>query len=430
MADTRFLLKKGNTWYLNLTIPKRVKSSALAGKKIRISLQTADLKVAQRWRDRHVIELMNAENELYLLETLARKIIEADRRLEDKLEELLPHYKLRGVKEKQSITLDRLITLFLEHLRERKGLKINSLDKYRSSLKLFSFILGSEVQVIAVKHEDIQRFTELALRLPVGWSYAAAEGKTYLDIVTQTPRSGSKRLMARNSVRYTLLVAKSMFEWGNENNLLPRAFKMPFKRKLNIYVESDEQKHKRAPNIAEADRLCQLPMPQTVQVSETAWQCLPLIARYSGMRLAEIAQLHREDIVTEEGFLCIKVCRNVKTLSSQRMIPVAEKLRPLLESLMEEIKTGRLFPLCGDMSTVGVMKYGHAFAKLWDRRAKQVASDLSFHCWRVYANFQMTKAGIDLLDRERLLGHANERTNASYLPADLERLKKAVDSIT
>ncbi len=58
--DTKMLLKKGNCWYLNFTFPK--KYHGLAGKKIRISLRTADYKQAKNLRDRFIIPLLAAKS--------------------------------------------------------------------------------------------------------------------------------------------------------------------------------------------------------------------------------------------------------------------------------------------------------------------------------------------------------------------------------
>lgn len=430
MADTKFLIKKGKTWYLNVTIPKRVKSKVLAGKKIRISLNTADFKVAQCWRDRHVYELMNAENELYLLECLARKITEADSRLQDKLEELLPSYKIRGVEDKKSISISELMDLFLKHLQERKGLKASSCDKYRSALDCFKFIIGPDTPAISITHEMLQDFTEKALRLPTGWSYSARAGLTYIDLISEVKKDSAKKtLLSHNSIHNFIQIMKAMYDWGIDNDRLPRGFNMPFKRKLSIYVDKEDQKHKRPPSQVEADKLCTLPFPNTDTINKEVWKYLPLIARYTGMRLAEIAQLHKEDVVKEEGYLCIKVCHDVKTSSSKRIIPISDKLQPHIEELLQKTKSGRFFTECGDFKSIGYVKYAHGFCKLWNRAAKKISPDLSFHCWRVYANTQMTRAQVDIIDREKLLGHANDRTNASYLPSDYERLKKAVDNI-
>ena len=433
MADTKFLLKKGLTWYLNLTIPKRVKSASLSGKKVRISLQTSDLKVAQRWRDRHVYELMNAENELYLLETLARKITEADRRLNDKLESLLPAYKLRGVNsEKTSLLLSTLKREFLKHLEDREGVKVSSTDAYRANLDCFIFAMG-DVHAVEVSHKTLQGFCETAMRLPVSWSYDAAKGKSLEEVLSkaegETEAGEKPKILSRNLIRRALEVLKAAYQWAIDDDRLPKNFVMPFKKSLDVYIKAEEHKHKVPPTREDADRLCSMPAIRSGVIGKVAWGYMPLIARYTGMRLAEIAQLHVEDIKTEHGVLCIDVCRDTKTKSSQRLVPVCDKLIPHIKELLAKKKGGRLFPDCGDVKRGDYVKPAHEFSKRWNWSAKKIRPDLCFHAWRVYVNSEMAKAGVDLLDRERILGHANERTNAAYLSSDLERLKAGIDKV-
>lgn len=97
--------------------------------------------------------------------------------------------------------------------------------------------------------------------------------------------------------------------------------------------------------------------------------------------------------------------------------------------LLAKVKAGRLFTDCGDAQCGGYVKHAHEFSKRWNWSAKKIRPDLCFHAWRVYVNSEMAKVGVDLLDRERILGHANERTNAAYLAADLERLKAGLDKL-
>jgi hypothetical protein len=41
----------------------------------------------------------------------------------------------------------------------------------------------------------------------------------------------------------------------------------------------------------------------------------------------------------------------------------------------------------------------------------------------------MATAGVDILDRERLLGHKYSRIQAAYTPENLKRLQQAVNAI-
>ena len=79
---------------------------------------------------------------------------------------------------------------------------------------------------------------------------------------------------------------------------------------------------------------------------------LPLIGLYSGARIEEICQLHLEDIHKEDGVWVFDINgknkKKLKTLSSQRLIPIHQQLieSGLLEHIKQLSQQGetRLFP--------------------------------------------------------------------------------------
>ena len=115
-----------------------------------------------------------------------------------------------------------------------------------------------------------------------------------------------------------------------------------------------------------------------------------------------------------------------RRLSARSVDRCLTDLRRMFRRLIDE---GRLLNAGDWHGADGTAKHGHTFLKHYNRRCKKVAPDLSFHCWRVYANDAMATAGVDITDRERLLGHVSSRTQAAYTPENLRRLKAAVDSI-
>ena len=76
----------------------------------------------------------------------------------------------------------------------------------------------------------------------------------------------------------------------------------------------------------------------------------------------------------------------------------------------------------------GTVKRAHYFLKAWNRAAKRVGP-FSFHSWRVYANDEMAGAEVDIIDRERIMGHRSTRTQAAYTATELSRYLAAVNRI-
>jgi integrase len=148
------------------------------------------------------------------------------------------------------------------------------------------------------------------------------------------------------------------------------------------------------------------------------------------MRLGEISQICRKDIRKEHGILCFDVCHDTKTDSSKRLVPISDKLKPYIETLLRESKSEKLFENCGDLVRGEItMKHANRYGKFFNIYAKKISPDLSFHNLRHYTSTQMQKEGVEKLLRDKLLGHSNDTTSAIYTHPELVELKKAVDKI-
>ncbi len=416
--DTKHLLKKGNRWYLNFTFPEKFRVDKLSGRKIRISLETADYKQAKAWRDAYVANLIAANNKIQFLERLAKHIIEADEEMDALLKTLVPRMKIRGLtgSSRQGLSLSALSEKYLSHLRTNSNVKHSTLSRYKSSLNCFVFVIGADTSAAALEHKDIQNFVTLALQLPVGFNYHGASSPYEL-----IEKSKGKKLLSISGLNFTLVVVKAMFAWAVENEILQ---KNPVKT-LSVYIGETRQKHKLKPTHEEVDLLCSMPCPSAID--PITWRFVPLFSRYSGMRIGEIAQLTASSFIVKHGIRCIQVSGELKTEGSARIVPIAAKLAPLLDELLKIRGTGRLFD-CKDFTNDEFTKYGHGFLKKFNTAAKKIG-DFSFHCFRVYANSEMLDGGAVQTDCERILGHKSERVNAAYVSDDVKRLLSAINKI-
>ncbi len=171
-----------------------------------------------------------------------------------------------------------------------------------------------------------------------------------------------------------------------------------------------------------------------------AWYYVPLIAWYSGMRRDEICGLSVDDVKFEDGHWLFNICpndmRRLKTISSERKVPVAEELRRLglIDYVTALSETGEksLFPELGSESGKG--KMGDAYYKrIWTK----IAADLAFlekgqgmHSFRHTAINLMKGAGISPEIRADFAGHSLAgETEGRYSKAHLSLLRNAVASI-
>ena len=164
----------------------------------------------------------------------------------------------------------------------------------------------------------------------------------------------------------------------------------------------------------------------------------PLIALYTGCRLEEICQLHLDDIRQEDGVWIIdinnKAEKRVKTMSSQRLIPIHPKLIEAgllrhVESLTERGEK-RLFPELRQRRD----GYGQTVSK-WFQRYKErcgIEEGKTFHSFRHTFITHLKHKQVDPFMIHELDGHAIDsqtmgRYGKRYTPQIL--LREAIGKI-
>ncbi len=423
--DTKYLSQIRGTWHFNFTVPTRL-TKWFKQKRIRYSLNTSDYKQARFIRDKYLMPVVTAQNLVELMENFSQFIDIAEIDLDKKINGL--SFFLDRMTEKQELSLFQLGEAFLKQYK-KGGFSDASVRKISSAVNSICGILGKNISAENITKKDIIRFRDILLHLPVGWQKKLLKGDAY-DL---TPAKDDEKSMHPNTVKKQIEVAYRIFAWGINDCKLERKDNPVHDVKI---IRAGRMTHKRPPEGNEVEQLCNLPMPRSKHFDQHAWDMLPIFARYTACRIGEIALLTVKDVVVKDDVLCLKITahgdeKRLKNQSSERLTPVSKKLKPFLDKILTKHSNGPLFPHCGHWydNKGQIRKPAHYFLKAYSKAAKKIADDLSIHCWRVYANTQMANAGVDILDREAVLGHKSDRVQRVYTAENMERLQKAVNTI-
>jgi integrase len=175
-------------------------------------------------------------------------------------------------------------------------------------------------------------------------------------------------------------------------------------------------------------------------IRHDAFYWVPLLAWYTGMRRDEICGLALADIVEVDGDWQIHVrpneARGLKTITSNRIIPVADELRRLgLPEYVEALeKAGEVLLFPELVAESGIGKMGDAYYKrAWTKLAKALPflkQGQAMHSFRHTAINAMKAAKISPEVRADFAGHSlSSETEGRYSKTNLILLREAVDAI-
>lgn len=132
-----------------------------------------------------------------------------------------------------------------------------------------------------------------------------------------------------------------------------------------------------------------------------------LLGAVTGMRVGEIAGLRVRDVDVDNRLIHVEVQRGgapLKTASSRRTVPVGQGVIKALLPLMEKKRPDdHLFNSSKDLS------------KSFRTAAKAAGVEATFHDLRAYAASRWIRAGLSVIEVQRLLGHGSATTTlATY----------------
>ncbi|SHI42631.1 Site-specific recombinase XerD [Malonomonas rubra DSM 5091] len=162
---------------------------------------------------------------------------------------------------------------------------------------------------------------------------------------------------------------------------------------------------------------------------------IPIISLYSGLRIDEVCQLHKSDLLEVDGVLCLSVNddgnKKVKTDTSIRKVPVhSELVRLGLTQYVDKQDGERMFPALQNNGH----GYGSAYGKVFGRYLrKHITKEkkVVFHSIRKSFASKLSEQSVSEELIGALLGHSPENVVTSLYIGErsISVLKGAVDKI-
>lgn len=409
--DTKYLQKRGNSWYIRIRKPPKI--WGLPGEFIH-TLRTSSLTEARRIRDIYLTPIMAETKGLEMAESILKLISGADDQIKEKLQALGEYLGDDAI----DITVSQAFQKFTTYKRST-GTKDTTLEKYDVTLKAFLKIVEFDKPMSDVTTRDITNWRDTLLTMPSNW------------MKVKDPSKSTANKTSNTTINNHISNFSTVWKWVKREKYIKGKLDNPAEG-IRAGASSRVRTEKQI-TISECDQLINLPFPSnSTKFDKKTWHYLPLIARYTGMRINEIGQLTTHDIREEEGILCFDInTDHGKTVKadSVRLIPISNKLSELIQPLINQCANAKvrkdLFPNRGDYKG----RIAKSFDTTFNRHAKKIGAHCHFHGLRAYMTTQMANAGIDPIDRKKITGHSDPSIHAGYTKTVLARLKKAVDSV-
>lgn len=413
------ILKRKNTYYYKLKIPKDIKH-LIPKNEIRFSLHT-HLK-----RDAIHLSSMLTSKYFTLFSKIRTGLYTEEEFLYSISDEFYLNLNQLNLNNRQTIkpikNLKELSRKYSEDKLLTKSWTTKTFKAYTFVFMVFSKVINTNQDINRITREDLQRYKSILIKLPI---IKPHQHKLSLEEILLL----DNKIISTSTAQKYLSYISSLFKWCEEEGYVSKSVAS------GLFIKND--KNKESPRVpystTDLKSLFYQSTLYTKDFNKTLSEhperiFLPLISMYQGMRLNEIAQLYTDDIKLIDGVYCIDINTNttdkrLKNTSSTRLIPIHDELIELgfIDYFKKQKKLKRV-RIWSELS-LGLEGYGTNFRKwfgLFNR--KQITRDRTktFHSFRHLFTHTLKqislKEDIDHHAVKYLLGHsvANDITMSVY----------------
>lgn len=338
----------------------------------------------------------------------------------------------RLVKKTNSITT--VLDAYIELEKSRvsvKGGRLKTLDETDSKVRSLVKIIG-DLDVSAVQRSDIVKLRDTLGLMPSSGG-KSVKNKAPEEQIRIAEERGLNRY-APNSVKKALKLLSTVFTHAMDMGLITHN---PVNGvKVKAFVDKSETKEDRGYSEAEIELAFQDEIFHSTKISTSygmASYWIPILCRYTGARINEIAQLRKEDvIVTGEGLAHLYLRegedQNLKSPSSVREIPVPKHIVELGFLEYANKQTNWLFP------KLRPNKYGNRGVKIgqwWTDivRGKKIKISQPSHGFRHAFKTFMRSLSVEDSVSDAITGHAAVNEGGRYGMVTIETKRAAIDKL-
>ncbi|MGF7492763.1 site-specific integrase [Campylobacter concisus] len=299
--------------------------------------------------------------------------------------------------------------------------------------KLLFLYFNEDTPVYRITRDNLLEFRDLLYKIPT----KLAQKSRYKDkSLSQILKLGEKddKLSEPTIQKYMIRVIQ-FFNYCFDSGYIGKSITA----KMNVKIDVDPSERAVLPyDVSEARKIFDIvtnikqsgKSPSSrIEASELYY--VTMIAAYSGMRIKEITQLHKEDIALKDGIYCFNINTNdgktTKTKNSIRFVPIHSKLIDL--GLLEYVNSKK----SGNIFKVSNKDFSEIFRSQIQRKFIDKDSKKTFYSFRHYFIDYLVQREVEANLIAQIVGHEKQYKillNTYAKPINANTLKAKVEMVS
>ena len=361
--------------------------------------------------------------------------------------QMMEEYEIRGVSKGASYSSSHQVTAL--NLEDQKSLKdafetfetnTKKVDKWSQDTqrlagcvkKLLFLFFNEDAPVANITRDNLLEFRELLYKIPTKLAQKSRYKDKNLSQILKLSEKDDK--LSEVTIQKYMIRVIQFFNYCFDSGYISRSITA----KMNVKIDVDPSERAVLPyDVSEARKIFDIvtsikqsgKSPSTrIEASELYY--VTMIAAYSGMRIKEITQLHKKDIVLRDGIYCFSINTNdgktTKTKNSIRFVPIHSKLIELgLLDYVNSKKNGNIFK-------VSNKDFSEIFRSQIQRKFIDKDSKKTFYSFRHYFIDYLVQREVEANLIAQIVGHEKQYKillNTYAKPINANTLKNKVEIV-
>ena len=299
--------------------------------------------------------------------------------------------------------------------------------------KLLFLYFKEDTPVYRITRDNLLEFRDLLYKIPT----KLAQKSRYKDkSLSQILKLGEKddKLSEPTIQKYMIRVIQ-FFNYCFDSGYIGKSITA----KMNVKIDIDPSERAVLPyEVSEARKIFEIVTSikqsgksPSSRIEANELYYVTMIAAYSGMRIKEITQLHKEDIVLKDGIYCFNINTNdgktTKTKNSIRFVPIHSKLIDL--GLLEYVNSKK----SGNIFKVSNKDFSEIFRSQIQRKFIDKDSKKTFYSFRHYFIDYLVQREVEANLIAQIVGHEKQYKillNTYAKPINANTLKAKVEMVS